>query len=75
MAAQLVRLVNDGGGNAEALHAQAPHKDPAAAAAALGFEELDPAWTDYARTLAEIQPDWPRWEVARQATAMCVRGA
>ena len=30
---ELVRLVNDAGGNAEALHTPAPHKDPAAAAA------------------------------------------
>ena len=68
---QLVRLINDAGGNAEALHAPAPHKDPAAAAAALGFPDLDSAWPDYASTLAEMQPDWPRWELARQATATC----
>ena len=71
---QLLRLVNDAGGNAEAVHAPTPHKDPAAAAAVMGFNDLDPSWTEYARTLAEMQPQWPRWEVARQATAMCARG-
>ena len=69
---QLVRLINDAGGSAQAVHAPTPHKDPAAAAAAIGFNDLDPTWTEYARTLADMQPDWPRWEVARQATAMCV---
>ena len=70
---QMVRLVNDAGGNAWAVHALAPHKDPAAAAEALGFNDPDPAWTEYARTLADMQPDWPRWELVRQATAMCAR--
>ena len=70
---QLVRLVNDAGGTAEAVHAPAPHKDPAAAASALGFPDPDPAWTEYAGTLAAMQPDWPRWELARQATAICAR--
>ena len=68
---QLVRLINEAGGNAEAVHVPAPQKDPAEAAAAMGFNNLDPAWIDYAKTLTEIQPDWPRWELARQATAMC----
>ena len=67
---ELVRLVNDAGGNATALHAPTPHKDPAAAAAAIGFNNPGPAWTDYARTLAETT-DWPRWEIARQAIAIC----
>ena len=67
---ELVRLVNDAGGNAEALHAPAPHKDPAAAAAAIGFNNPGPAWTEYARTLAETT-DWPRWEIARQSTSIC----
>ena len=66
----LVRLINGAGGNASAVHAPAPHKDPAAAAADLGFAALDPAWTEYARTLAETT-DLPRWEIARQAMAMC----
>ena len=68
---QLLRLINEAGGNAEAVHAPSPHKDPAEAAAALGFTDLDPSWAEYARTLADMQPDWPRWEIARQATAMC----
>ena len=68
-----MRLVNGAGGNAEAVHAPSPHKDPAAAAAALGFNDPEPTWTEYARTLAEMQPDWPKWELARQATAMCAR--
>ena len=68
---QLVRLINGAGGNAQALHAPAPHKDSAEAAAALGFTDPDPSWTEYARTLADMQPDWPRWEIARQAVAIC----
>ena len=67
---ELVRMVNDAGGNAEALHTPAPHKDPAAAAAAIGFNNPGPAWPEYARTLAETT-DWPRWEIARQAIAIC----
>ena len=70
---ELVRLVEDAGGRAQAVHAETPHKDPAAAAAALGFNDPDPSWMECARTLADLQPDWPRWEVARQATAMCAR--
>ena len=67
---ELVRMVNDAGGNAEALHTPAPHKDPAAAAATIGFNNPGPAWPEYARTLAE-KTDWPRWEIARQAIAIC----
>ena len=67
---ELVRMVNDAGGNAQAVHAPTPHKDPAAAAAAIGFNDPGPTWPEYARTLAETT-DWPRWEIARQAVAMC----
>ena len=67
---ELVRMVNSAGGTATALHTPSPHKDPAAAAAAMGLAGPDPAWTEYARTLAETT-DWPRWEIARQAMAMC----
>ena len=68
---ELVRMVNDAGGNAQAVHAPAPHKDPADLAAAMGFNDADPAWTEYAKTLAETT-NWPRWEIARQAVApMC----
>ena len=67
---ELVRMVNSAGGNATALHTPSPHKDPAAAAAAMGFNNPGPAWTEYAKTLSETT-DWPRWEIARQAMAMC----
>ena len=67
---ELVRMVNSAGGNAVALHTPSAHKDPAAAAAAIGFNDPDPTWPEYARTLAETT-DWPRWEIARQAMAMC----
>ena len=65
----LVRLVNDAGGNATALHTPSPHKDPAAAAASMGFNDPGPAWPEYAKTLSETT-DWPRWEIARQTMAM-----
>ena len=70
---ELMRLVNDVGGNAQAVHAPEPHKDAAAAAAALGFTDPDPGWTDYARTLRETFA-WPRWECARQAVAIFAEG-
>ena len=66
----LARLVNDAGGNATALHTPSPHKDPADVAASIGFNDPGPAWPEYARTLSETT-DWPRWEIARQAMAMC----
>ena len=72
---ELVRMVNSAGGNAVALHIPSPHKDPAAAAADLGFTDPDPAWVEYARTLADMQPDWPRWEIARQAITSCAEEA
>ena len=71
---ELVRMVNSAGGNAIALHTPFPHKDPAAAAAAIGFNDPDPTWPEYARTLAETT-DFPRWEIARQAMAMCAEEA
>ena len=48
---ELMRLVNDAGGNATALHTPSPHKDPAAAAASMRFNDPGPAWREYARTL------------------------
>ena len=66
---ELMRLVNDAGGNATALHTPSPHKDPAAAAAAMGFNDPGPAWREYARTLSETMA-CPRWEIARQAIAI-----
>ena len=71
---ELVRMVNSAGGNAVALHTPLPHKDPAAAAAAIGFNNPDPAWPEYAKTLAQTT-DSPRWEIARQAMAMCAEEA
>ena len=70
----LVRLVNDAGGNATALHTPSPHKDPAAAAASMGFNDPGPAWREYARTLSETTA-CPRWEIARQAIAICAEEA
>ena len=67
---ELMRLVNDAGGNATALHTPSPHKDPAAAAASMGFNDPGPAWREYARTLSETTA-CPRWEIARQAIAIC----
>ena len=70
----LVRLVNDAGGSATALHTPSPHKDPADVAAYIGFNDPGPAWPEYARTLSETTA-WPRWEIARQAMAMCAEEA
>ena len=71
---ELMRLVNDAGGNATALHTPSPHKDPAAAAASMGFNDPGPAWREYARTLSETTA-CPRWEIARQAIAICAEEA
>ena len=71
---ELVRMVTDAGGHATALHTPSPHKDPADLAASIGFNNPGPAWTAYARTLAETT-DWPRWEIARQAVAQCAEEA
>ena len=71
---ELMRLVNDAGGNATALHTPSPHKDPAAAAASMGFNDPGPAWREYARTLSETMA-CPRWEIARQAIAICAEEA
>ena len=71
---ELVRIINSAGGNATALHTPSPHKDPAEAAAAMGFNDPGPAWTEYARTLCETTA-WPRWEIARQAIAICAEEA
>ena len=70
----LVRLVNDAGGNATALHTPSPHKDPADVAASIGFNDPGPAWPEYARTLSETTA-WPRWEISRQAMDMCAEEA
>ena len=69
-----MHLVNDAGGNATALHTPSPHKDPAAAAASMRFNDPGPAWREYARTLSETTA-CPRWEIARQAIAICAEEA
>ena len=71
---ELMHLVNDAGGKAIALHTPSPHKDPAAAAASMGFNDPGPAWREYARTLSETTA-CPRWEIARQAIAICAEEA
>ena len=44
-------------------------KDPAdVARTQCPFPPLSDHWTNHARTLADMYPDWPRWEIARQAT-------
>ena len=42
--------------------------------AAMGFNDPGPAWTEDGRTLSETMA-WPRWEIARQAIAMCAEEA
>ena len=64
----LCRAIEDAGGKAQAVM-PAVGKDPADAAMAAPFGELDPTWLDYARTLRETT-GWPRWEIARQATTI-----
>ena len=64
----LCRAIEDAGGKAQAVM-PAAGKDPADAAVAVPFQELDPAWLDYASTLRETT-NWPRWEIARQATTI-----
>jgi hypothetical protein len=64
----LCRDIEDAGGQAHAVM-PADGKDPADAAVAAPFGELDPAWLDYARTLRETT-GWPRWEIARQSTTI-----
>ena len=64
----LCRAIEDTGGRAQAVM-PAAGKDPADAAMAAPFGELDPDWLDYARTLRETT-GWPRWEIARQATTI-----
>ena len=64
----LCRDIEAAGGQAHAVM-PADGKDPADAAVAAPFGELDPAWLDYARTLRETT-GWPRWEIARQSTTI-----
>ena len=43
-------------------------KDSADVARQFPFATLPDSWTDYATTLTSMNPTWPRWEVARQAS-------
>ena len=67
---ELVRLVNDAGGNAMALPHHLRTRTPLLQLPPSGSYNPGPAWPEYARTLAETT-DWPRWEIARQAIAIC----
>ena len=46
------------------IHAAAPHKDAAEAAAHNPFPQLDRSFADYAGTLRQIRPASPRWQIA-----------
>ena len=67
-AGELRRMVQDAGGRCQAVM-PAQGKDAAAAAAERPFEEMPDGWQDYALTLREMYPEWPRWELYRAATA------
>ena len=43
-------------------------KDSADIAGSNPFPPLSESWPDCAKTLQEMHPSWPRWEVARQAS-------
>ena len=64
----LCRNIEACGGRAEAV-LPISGKDAADAAVASPFGELPGGWIDYARTLQETT-DWPRWEIARQASTV-----
>ena len=67
-AGELRRMVQDTGGRCQAVM-PAQGKDAAAAAAERPFGEMPDGWQDYALTLREMYPEWPRWELYRAATA------
>ena len=65
-AAQLRRAIRDAGGTAEIVPPAVGFKDVAdEAAAGAALPLLPEEWVGYARTLAEMHPNWPRAEVAR----------
>ena len=64
----LCRNIEAHGGRAEAV-LPISGKDAADSAVANPFGELPDGWTDYARMLRETT-DWPRWEIARQASTV-----
>ena len=65
--ATLRQAVRTAGGQVRLVRVQ-DGKDPADQATASRFHPLDIAWISYAQTLREMYAEWPRWEVARQAT-------
>ena len=65
-ARELCRNIETHGGRAEAVLPKSG-KDAADAAVADPFGQLPDGWVGYARTLRETT-DWPRWEIARQAS-------
>ena len=65
-AAALRLAVNSRGGNARAVVVR-DGKDPADQSKRLPFGPLHEAWQDYARTLEDMHPAWPIWEIYRQA--------
>ena len=65
-AALLWRAIRDVGGTAEIVAPAGGSKDFGdEAAAGLDFAPLPGEWADYARTLAEMRPDWPPPEITR----------
>ena len=65
-AAQLRRAIRDAGGTAEIVPPGVGFRDVAdEAAAGAALPLLPEEWVGYARTLAEMHPNWPRAEVAR----------
>ena len=62
------QLIAAAGGHVAAV-LPAQGKDAAAAAAGIPFPALPTGWEDYAKTLAETT-NWPRWEIARQASSI-----
>ena len=65
-AATLWLAIRDAGGTAEIVPPGLGFKDVAdEAAAGADLPPLPEEWAGYARTLAEMHPDWPRAEIAR----------
>ena len=67
-ARQLRRSIKRMGGRARAF-VPAAGKDAAEAAVSVPFSPLPENWAEYAATLSQTT-DWPRWEIARQATTI-----
>ena len=64
----LRRALQDAGAQVRAvLPPEKAGKDPADVARDLPFPPLSKSWADYASTLRDMYPAWPRREIARQA--------